>query len=294
MRSIILPQPLIRDSLRQPLLRDLLVTRIGYCRRAAGHYIPRPEGSLDHILHYCVAGKGWLRMAGQEWIISPDTMSFLPRGEPHSYGADTRQPWSIYWIHFTGRQAADFFDVLRVTANNPLVHLPATPEILTAFAQIEAPMTEVHTRPHLVLASTALARLLGLIQARHSALADSDRSDEENVQASIAFMKAHLTRPVFLSELANVARMSVSRYELVFAKRTGCSPITFFNRMRIQQACRLLNETPRPLKTIAAELGFDDPYYFSRLFRKVTGSSPTGFRQNRASPTRRRVVNRAR
>ena len=64
--------------------------------------------------------------------------------------------------------------------------------------------------------------------------------------------------------------------------------------MRIQQACRLLNETPRPLKTIAAELGFDDPYYFSRLFRKVTGSSPTGFRQNRASPTRRRVVNRAR
>lgn len=286
MRSIILPPPLIRSSLKQPLLRDLLVTRIGYCRRAAGHYIPRPEGSLDHILHYCVAGCGWLRMAGQEWQVTRDTMSFLPGGEPHSYGASARQPWSIYWIHFTGRQAADYFDVLRVKAGNPLVHLPATPAILAAFAEIEKPMTEVHTQANLVVASTALARFLGMIQARRGALAVSERTEEEQVQATVAFMKAHLTRPVFLSELANVAHMSISRYEVAFVKRMGCPPITYFNRMRVQQACRLLDETERPVKVIAGELGFEDPYYFSRLFKKVTGIAPVAFRKHEL-PARR-------
>src|SRR3990170_947982 len=84
MRSILLPPPLIRGSLKELLLRDLLVTRIGYCARAAGHHIPRPEGSLDHILQYCVAGQGWLKMAGREWNnIGSDTMLCLPAGVPH-------------------------------------------------------------------------------------------------------------------------------------------------------------------------------------------------------------------
>lgn len=286
MRSVILPPPLIRDALNRPLLRDLLVTRIGYCSHAAGHYIPRPEGSLDHILHYCVAGRGWVRMAGQEWEVTPDTMTFLPRGEPHIYGANAKQPWSIYWIHFTGRQADDFFAAIQVSANSPLLHLPATPEILTAFQQVEECMREVHTPSHLLAASTALARFLGLIQLRRFASSQQQRTEEEQVQATITLMKDNLARPLFLRELAQAAHMSVSRYEAAFHKRTGCSPINFFNRMRIQQACRQLDGTTQPVKQIASDLGFDDPYYFSRLFKKHVGVSPAEFRKQKTQSSR--------
>jgi AraC-like DNA-binding protein len=282
MRSVILPPPLIRDALTRPLLRDLLVTRIGYCSHAVGHYIPRPEGSLDHILHYCVAGRGWVRMAGRHWEVTADTMTFLPRGEPHLYGADAEHPWSIYWIHFTGRQADAYFNAIQVTAKSPLLHLRATPEILTAFQQIEESMREVHTPTHLLAASTALARFLGLIQLRRFASSQQQRTEQEQVQATITLMKDNLTRPLFLRELAQAAHMSVSRYEVAFSNRTGCSPINFFNRMRIQKACHSLDSTKHPVKQIASDLGFEDPYYFSRLFKKLVGVSPAGFRKQKS------------
>ena len=283
MRSIILPPPLIRESLAQPLLRDLLVTRIGYCSRAAGHYIPRPEGSLDHILQYCVGGKGWLRVAGHEWEIAADTALFLPRGVPHLYGADPAEPWSIYWIHFTGRQAGDFFEALKVTAEQPLLRLARTEEILSALRRIEAHMSGVHTRANLVAAGTALAGFLGAIQLRRFATEQRERTDEENIQETIDYMQANLARRTSLRELASLAHMSVSRYEAMFAKRTGCPPIGYVNRMRILKACRLLTETSLPAKTICAEIGFDDPYYFSRLFKKMVGVSPAYFRRPAAS-----------
>jgi AraC family transcriptional regulator of arabinose operon len=282
MRSIFLPPPLIRDFLQRPLLRDLLVTRIGYCSRAAGHYIPRPEGSLDHIMHYCVGGKGWVRIAGRQWDVSPDTALFLPRNVPHLYGADPADPWSLYWIHFTGIQAAEFFEILRVGANQPLLHLLCTEQILSTLRCIESHMARVHTRASLLAASTTLASFLGLIQLQQFATEEQERTAEENIQQTIDFMIANLARPVPVRELANLAHMSISRYELAFAKRTGCSPISYFQRMKIQKACRLLTETDLPIKVICTEIGYEDPYYFSRLFKKSVGVAPVYFR----NPTR--------
>ena len=103
----------------QPLLSDLLVTRVGYSGPTAGHYIPRPEGSLDHILIHCVRGEGWLEMAGTRWKAGPDTMVCIPAGVPHSYGADLRDPWSIYWLHLTGSRVPALFEFLGVAGSSP-------------------------------------------------------------------------------------------------------------------------------------------------------------------------------
>ena len=105
MRSIELSASIIVASLKQPLLGDLLVTRVGYSGPSAGHYIPRPEGSLDHILIHSVHGAGWLEMGEKRWKIDPDTVVCIPAGVPHCYGADPADPWSIYWLHLTGTQA---------------------------------------------------------------------------------------------------------------------------------------------------------------------------------------------
>jgi AraC family transcriptional regulator, arabinose operon regulatory protein len=273
-RSILLPPPLIRSALREPLLRDLLVTRIGYSGPGVG-FIPRPEGSLDHILLYTVAGKGWCQIAGKRWELPAETAAFLRRGVPHSYGTGPKDPYSIYWIHFTGRQAEEFFAALQVSEQQPLLHLPCTEEVLSAIELIYGYMAAVHTPSNLLAASTALARLLGLIQLRR------EQPQETGVDQTIAFMQHNLSRRVTLRELAHLAHLSVSGYEQAFTKRTGCPPITYFNRMKVQKACRQLLETDLPAKEIATALGFDDPYHFSRLFKKHTGLSPANFRQHR-------------
>jgi AraC-like DNA-binding protein len=227
-----------------------------------------------------VAGSGWLEIAGRRWEWPPETAAFLPRGVPHKYGTNAAKPYSMYWIHFTGRQAAEFFAALQVTERNPLLHLAYTEEILSVFETIYGYMAEVHTPPNLLAASTALGRFLGLIQLRRLQVKSGDQTRETGVEQTIAFMQHNLAKRVTLRELAQLAHMSVSGYEEAFTKRTGCPPITYFNRMKVQHASRQLLETNLPAKEIATALGFEDPYHFSRLFKKHAGLSPAHFRQH--------------
>ena len=69
----------------------------------------------------------------------------------------------------------------------------------------------------------------------------------------------------------------------LFKDRTGFAPIDYFLHMKVQKATQLLDFTEKTVKEIAAELGFDDPYYFSRLFKKIMSYSPTEFRHQRRS-----------
>ena len=64
----------------------------------------------------------------------------------------------------------------------------------------------------------------------------------------------------------------------MFKKRTGYSPLTYFNLLKIRKACELINTTDMKLTQISFKLGFDDQFYFSRLFSKIMGMSPRAYR----------------
>ncbi|MBN2024157.1 MAG: helix-turn-helix domain-containing protein [Pirellulales bacterium] len=281
-RSIELPAPTILASLGQPLLRDLLVTRIGYCTHAAGHFIPRPEGSLDHVLTYCVAGQGWCEIGGRRWLIPEDTVLLVPAGAPHCYGAAADDPWSMYWIHFTGRAAGDYARLLGATAENPLFRLVRSQEILSVFEMTYRLMHNVHAHMQLVAASGALAHFLGMANiARHS-VNNRSHTAEVNVRKTVLFMREHLGGRYSLRQFAQMAHMSAHHYCSLFKTRHGFSPIEYFNRLKIQHARELLTGSGMQIRQIARDLGFDDPYYFSRLFRRIVGVSPAQYRKSPA------------
>jgi AraC-like DNA-binding protein len=279
MRSLELPSSIIVPSLKQSVLRDLLVTRIGYAGPVSGHYIPRPEGSLDHILHHCVRGEGWLEMAGQRWKAGPDTVVCIPASEPHSYGADLRDPWSIYWLHLTGAWMAELFQFLGVGRDNPLIYLPHSAEVLSAFEAVWAAMKAVHTRENLLKASLHAACYLALVQHLQRAKDPRNRASESAIRQSIAFMTNNLGSDVSLTELAQLADMSTVRYTTSFRRVTGCSPVEYFNRLKMQKACELLRFSKKAVAEIGRQLGFEDPYYFSHAFKKLNGVSPANFRK---------------
>ena len=280
MRSIELPAATIRDSLKQPLLSDLLVTRVGYSGPTAGHYIPRPEGSLDHILIHCVRGEGWLEMAGQRHKAGPDTVVCIPAQAPHSYGADLRNPWSIYWLHLTGDRAAGLFQFLGVDLEKPLIYVPHGSEVLSAFEGVWAAMNAVHTWEKLAQASLRAGFYVAMLQHFQRARDPRNRASEAAVRQSINFMQNNLGAESSLVELAELAGMSVSRYTSCFRKVTDCSPVEYFNRLKMQKACSLLRFSDTNIADISRELGFPDPYYFSHAFKKITGLSPANFRKN--------------
>ena len=101
---------------------------------------------------------------------------------------------------------------------------------------------------------------------------------QQTVGAAIAYLERNFARDVRVDEIAASAFISPGRLSHVFREVTGMSLMDYLNRIRIERAQQLLRETSATVAEIAYESGVDDPSYFSRLFRKVTGVTPGGYR----------------
>jgi AraC-like DNA-binding protein len=98
------------------------------------------------------------------------------------------------------------------------------------------------------------------------------------IEQSIAFMTRHFNQPLHVARLAKAAHISPSHFFVLFKRWTGFSPIDYLIRLRMREACRLLGSTALSVKEIAAEMGYEDPFYFSRVFKAVHGLAPTDYR----------------
>jgi AraC-like DNA-binding protein len=94
-------------------------------------------------------------------------------------------------------------------------------------------------------------------------------------------MKQHQDQRLQLDVLAAVANLARSQYSALFKRQTGYAPMDYFNRLKMHRACQLLDTTQSSVKAIAASLGYEDPLYFSRVFRGVNKMPPQAYRQMR-------------
>jgi transcriptional regulator GlxA family with amidase domain len=113
-----------------------------------------------------------------------------------------------------------------------------------------------------------------------AASADARRRNEAvlRIEETVAYMQQHLDQPLQVATLAAKANVSPSQFFLLFKRCVGSAPIDYFIRMRMQRASRLLCDTNLSVKEVAARLGYDDPFYFSRIFKSVNGLAPSDYR----------------
>src|SRR2546428_1991275 len=78
------------------------ITQIGYYPNAQFHYCIRENGCNEYILIYCLNGKGHYETPNGSFTVKPNQFILLPPDKFHCYQADIEDPWTIYWIHFTG------------------------------------------------------------------------------------------------------------------------------------------------------------------------------------------------
>jgi AraC-like DNA-binding protein len=106
------------------------------------------------------------------------------------------------------------------------------------------------------------------------------RDEEANwkIERTIAYMKQHLNKPLPVARLAALANISPSHFFALFKRHTGCAPIDYFIRLRMRRACDLLGTSSLSVKEVAAVLGYDDQFYFSRVFKSVNRVAPSEYR----------------
>jgi AraC-like DNA-binding protein len=259
----------------------LHITDIGYYPKAQHHFRVRKEPINQYVFIYCVEGNGWFQVQGQEYNVSADQYFILPAGVPHVYGADEKTPWTIYWIHFKGKLASFF----AAGQAHPIEIMPGIHSRISdrndLFEDIYRTLEMGYSRENLAYACSVfhhyLATLHYIRQYRNAKIDESQNNDI--VTAAIHYMKEHLEKKITLAEIAKHTGYSSSHFSMMFGQRTGYAPLTYFNQLKIQQACKFLDLTDMKINQICHKIGIDDTYYFSRLFSKIMGMSPRKYRQ---------------
>jgi CheY-like chemotaxis protein len=121
-----------------------------------------------------------------------------------------------------------------------------------------------------------------IVAALHRALFGVDALPQQTsalVKRAVAYMHQNYARPLARWEIASAIGVSEDYLSRVFHRELGLSPWDYLNRYRIEQAKQLLRHTSDSIRAIASQVGFRDPLYFSRVFRRVAGLSPSAFRE---------------
>lgn len=283
-RSIVLPDMIRKICDEDPFIGQLYITDIGYYPNAMYHYRERPKGVGQYILIYCIRGSGWYNVCGKRYEVKENQWFIIPQGEPHVYSSDNSNPWTIYWVHFTGRAAPAFGDKCLTPSEIPTGSTSRLTDRNSLFEEIFLTLSDNYSLDNLRYASsllyTYLATFRYLKNFRHYNPQAARIDTNDIVGMAVRYMGENLEKQLTLSELAGYIGYSTSQFSLIFRNSTGHSPLSYFNMLKIQQACKLLETTDMKIKQICSKVGIDDSYYFSRLFTKTVGISPKKYRES--------------
>lgn len=271
-KRFLLPKALTARLAADPLTCQLYPRALGFYPVARGHRMQRQEHD-DHLLLYCTAGEGRLVTDGHYPVSAGDIM-LLKAGQPHHYWSDQARPWTVYWVHFEGRMAAAMSDwILR--HGGCVQRLGINARLLALFdaqfslrEQGSSPDAAIHACHQLQFLLSHIAQMLGRS-------AETARLDVDAIKGR---MIEHVHGQLNLDQLAREQAMSKFHFAKLFKAQTGQSPIHYFIELKMQQACYALDTRTQSIKQIALDLGYEDAYYFSRIFKKVMGLSPSQYR----------------
>jgi len=271
---IILPNPLIEQLASHPLTASLYISDIGKFPQAPEHLVERAKGCRQYILIYCSKGSGWFQLEGQEkQQVKAQQYFVIPIEQAHSYGSDITEGWTISWIHFCGTKAECFFDYLTAGVSGIVYSGDNFDQEL--FQEVALDLKLSSSFANAARASLALWTIFGNIVFPNA----SERNHD--IENSVRYMHDNLKKDLSLHDIAAKSALSVSRFSLLFKKHYQTSPIDYFIKLRMQRACQYLQTSPMKVREIAELLGYEDPYYFTRLFTRFIGMSPRQFRKQR-------------
>lgn len=273
-KYIIIPTESFADYAEHPLVRTLYPTDVGFFPKASGHYRERKEGADQYILIYSIDGKGTIEVEGEVYSIEKSEVFCIPCMKGHRYYADENDPWSILWVHFKGENTGYFPiqepHIVNINSRN------SDSRLIMLFNLLFRVLKRNYTLGNFIYISQVLSLILSEVYFREKV--DESSVQDRHVTMVIRFMYENLTRSLTLNELSDKVQLSRSYLNSIFKTQTGRSPMEFFIHLKMQEACKLLKNTNMYIYEVSSSLGYEDQYYFSRIFKKVVGISPKDYK----------------
>ena len=280
-KAIVIPRQVLNSKCaKNNIISTLYVTDIGYYPKARFHFRERVHGADQHILIYCHEGGGKVTINKTAYEIGTGDFFTIPMKAAHTYTADENNPWTIYWIHFKGTAAANIVSAIEKKIGYK-GFVQNNQQSIVLFNEIYNQLERGYGKDALLYANMCLWQYLTTFLFNNKYDISGKLGNQDVTDVAIDFLANNIAKVLTLENIASVVNLSPSHFSFIFKKKTGFSPIEYFNHLKIQKACQYLLFTKHRIKEISQELGIEDPYYFSRLFTKIMGMPPNEYREKR-------------
>jgi AraC-like DNA-binding protein len=233
-----------------------------------------------HEIIFFTRGKGVLKIGGKRYLVKEGMLFYICPDVLHSIDLDTEEPIGFFSVHFSYTHVI-FNDSTWTISGEGNIPLHQGQE-LKDYYQIEDIFKKLvyswdAKQPgYEFITKTFLQQLLIAIY-QNVTKQSKNYSITLKVEKIIQYMHQNINNRVTLTELSELVKLSPTYLSKVFKETTEYSVIEFFNKMKIDKAKELIIEGNKKVKEVAQILGFSDEFYFSRIFKRFEGISPSEY-----------------
>lgn len=261
--------------------KPLIVTSCGTYKLYTRPKLPtwRPRGRRDFQLLYVAAGKAHFHFGNEEKIVSAGHMVLYRPKEPQKYEYYGNDETEVYWVHFTGGNVTNLLRSYGLTDDKKVFYCGSDLVYQQLFRAMIYELQMCKDSYQEMLEMYLRQIFIRLQRLFKTALKIDNAHVVEVIDKATTFFNEHYNDPISIDEYARETHVSTSWFIRNFKACTGFTPMQYILSKRIYNAEVLLRDTDYNIAEISRIVGYDNPLYFSRVFRKTKKMSPSEYRK---------------
>jgi AraC-like DNA-binding protein/quercetin dioxygenase-like cupin family protein len=259
---------------------ELQVYHYGMERCDKGHSFG-PAVRDHYLIHFILEGQGTFKVGDKEYALDKNQAFLITPGIVTHYQADVDNPWVYCWIGFNGIKAYSMLKDGYFTQKSPVLHYDSTCLIPKYMEEILN--TEVKYPGSSLKRKALLYLIISEIQRINASLHTEEQAANHKrvyVDKAVSFIERNYSRNISVMDIVKYVGLDRSYFSSLFKKSMDISPQGYLVNFRMKKTAGLLMYTDLMIGDIARSVGYNDPLCFSRVFKKVMGSSPLYYRMN--------------
>lgn len=263
--------------------KPIVVTSCGYYRVYSRPTVSteRPNGRKDYQLLYIATGKGHFYFDGKERILTEGNMILYRPHEPQMYYYHASDKIEVYWVHFTGRDVEAVLKKYGLPETENVFYTGTSPDYQCIYREMIQELQLCRANYEELLSFT-LMRFFIMINRFIDEGKKSGSDIQNEIERATHYFNENYNKPINIDEYAESRHISTCWFIRSFKQILKVTPMQYILSLRMANAQSLLETTEDSISEIAEAVGYDNPLYFSRIFRKNVGVSPSEYRKRSA------------
>lgn len=238
----------------------------------------RQKGRRDYQILYVANGKTHFWFDGREEIVSAGHMVLYKPEEIQKYVYYLEDNPEVFWIHFTGSDVKNILAYHGISLDEHVFYCGVLPDYKALFRKIIQELQLCRYGYENYIASLFNDILL-LVDRQQHEQKKATGNVQEQIEHAAAYFNENYNTKISIDDYAESLHISTNWFIHNFKQYAGMSPAQYILSLRMVNAQSLLERTTYNIKEISEIVGYENPLYFSRVFKKEIGKSPTQYRK---------------